>query len=98
MNLFFCYFLRRTFCNQILQIVKDYGAFSTMHTFLVYLQMAPMEQQPAVASLLLQLDLLVCFNILNHHISKVANAFSITNYNQTSTHPLIMNFRLNLGR
>ncbi|OVA06309.1 WD40 repeat [Macleaya cordata] len=50
---------RRTFCIQILQIIKDEGAFSTMHTFLVYLQMAPMEQQPSVASLLLQLDLLV---------------------------------------
>ncbi|KAI3934831.1 hypothetical protein MKW92_053903 [Papaver armeniacum] len=50
---------RRTFCNQILQIIKDEGSFSTMHTFLVYLQMAPMEQQPAIASLLLQLDLLV---------------------------------------
>ncbi|KAF5204560.1 U-box domain-containing protein [Thalictrum thalictroides] len=53
---------RRTFCNQILQIIKDEGGFSTMHTFLVYLQMAPMEQQPAIASLLLQLDLLVCPN------------------------------------
>ncbi|PKA66456.1 Putative E3 ubiquitin-protein ligase LIN-1 [Apostasia shenzhenica] len=50
---------RRTFCNHILQIIKDEGAFSTMHSFLVYLQMAPIEQQPAVASLLLQLDLLV---------------------------------------
>ncbi|PON93899.1 E3 ubiquitin ligase [Trema orientale] len=50
---------RRTFSNQILQTIKDIGAFSSMHTFLVYLQMAPMEQQPAIASLLLQLDLLV---------------------------------------
>ncbi|XP_050363758.1 putative E3 ubiquitin-protein ligase LIN-1 [Argentina anserina] len=50
---------RRTLCNQILQMIKDEGEFSTMHTFLVYLQMAPMEQQPAVATLLLQLDLLV---------------------------------------
>ncbi|KAL6295567.1 hypothetical protein ACE6H2_003709 [Prunus campanulata] len=50
---------RRTLCNQILQMIKDEGAFSTMHTFLVYLQMAPMEQQPAIATLLLQLDLLV---------------------------------------
>ncbi|KAM7518165.1 hypothetical protein LguiB_017127 [Lonicera macranthoides] len=50
---------RRTLCNQILQIIKDEGAFSTMHTLLVYLQMAPMEQQSAVATLLLQLDLLV---------------------------------------
>ncbi|XP_054818085.1 putative E3 ubiquitin-protein ligase LIN-1 isoform X2 [Prosopis cineraria] len=50
---------RRTLCNKILQIIKDEGAFSTMHTFLVYLQMAPMEHQLAVASLLLQLDLLV---------------------------------------
>ncbi|KAM7259568.1 hypothetical protein ACFE04_015309 [Oxalis oulophora] len=49
---------RRTSCNLILQSIKDEGAFSTMHTFLVYLQMAPMEQQPAIASLLLQLDLL----------------------------------------
>ncbi|KAJ7966871.1 RING-type E3 ubiquitin transferase [Quillaja saponaria] len=50
---------RRTFCNQILQIIKDEGAFSTMHTFLVYLQMAPLEHQLAVATLLLQLDLVV---------------------------------------
>lgn len=49
---------RRTSSNQTLQIIKDEGAFSTMHTFLVYLQMAPMEHQIAVASLLLQLDLL----------------------------------------
>ncbi|KAI3696066.1 hypothetical protein L1987_79075 [Smallanthus sonchifolius] len=50
---------RRTLSNQILQIIKDEGTFSTMHTLLVYLQNAPMEQQPAVASLLLQLDILV---------------------------------------
>ncbi|XP_031283198.1 putative E3 ubiquitin-protein ligase LIN-1 [Pistacia vera] len=50
---------RRTSCKQILQTIRDEGAFSTLHTFLVYLQMAPMEQQPAIASLLLQLDLLV---------------------------------------
>lgn len=51
---------RRTFCNQVLQIIKDEGTFSSMHTLLVYLQMAPMEQRPVVATLLLQLDLLVC--------------------------------------
>lgn len=51
---------RRTLCNTILQRIKDEGAFSTMHTLLVYLQMAPMEQQPIIATLLLQLDLLVC--------------------------------------
>ncbi|KAB2046622.1 hypothetical protein ES319_D01G248300v1 [Gossypium barbadense] len=50
---------RRTLCNQILEMIKTEGAFSTMHTFLVYLQMAPMEHQPAIATLLLQLDLLV---------------------------------------
>ncbi|KAL4557528.1 hypothetical protein LXL04_035709 [Taraxacum kok-saghyz] len=50
---------KRTLCNQILQIIKDEGACSTMHTLLVYLQNAPMEQQPVIASLLLQLDLLV---------------------------------------
>ncbi|XP_022937096.1 putative E3 ubiquitin-protein ligase LIN-1 isoform X1 [Cucurbita moschata] len=49
---------RRTKCNQILQTIKDEGAFSTMHTLLTYLQMAPIEQQPGIASLLLQLDLL----------------------------------------
>ena len=56
---FSCFF-RRTMCNKILQIIKDEGAFSTMHSFLIYLQMAPKDQQPLVASLLLQLDLLVC--------------------------------------
>ncbi|KAK8662840.1 hypothetical protein V6N13_024727 [Hibiscus sabdariffa] len=50
---------RRTLSNQILQIIKTEGAFSTMHSFLVYLQMTPMEHQPATATLLLQLDLLV---------------------------------------
>ncbi|CAN1314976.1 Putative E3 ubiquitin-protein ligase LIN-1 [Linum perenne] len=50
---------RRNSCNQILRTIRDEGAFSTMHTFLVYLQMAPMEQQPVIATLLLQLDLLV---------------------------------------
>ncbi|KAK6290419.1 hypothetical protein POUND7_001960 [Theobroma cacao] len=50
---------RRTLSNQMLEIIRTEGAFSTMHTFLVYLQMAPMEHQPAIATLLLQLDLLV---------------------------------------
>lgn len=50
---------RRTQCNQILKAIKDKGAFSTMHTFLVYLQTASLEHQTAVATLLLQLDLLV---------------------------------------
>ncbi|KAK6939336.1 WD40 repeat [Dillenia turbinata] len=50
---------RRTLCYKILKMIKDEGAFSSMHAFLVYLQMAPMEQKPAIASLLLQLDLLV---------------------------------------
>ncbi|XWS59788.1 hypothetical protein CRYUN_Cryun08bG0151600 [Craigia yunnanensis] len=49
---------RRTLSNQILQIIRTEGAFSTMHTFLVYLQMVPMEHQPSIATLLLQLDLL----------------------------------------
>uniref|UniRef100_A0A7N0UHD0 Putative E3 ubiquitin-protein ligase LIN ARM-like domain-containing protein n=2 Tax=Kalanchoe fedtschenkoi TaxID=63787 RepID=A0A7N0UHD0_KALFE len=50
---------RRIICNKILQTIRDEGAFSTMHTLLVHLQMAPMEQQPVIATLLLQLDLLV---------------------------------------
>nr|GMC54899.1 putative E3 ubiquitin-protein ligase LIN-1 isoform X1 [Ipomoea batatas] len=50
---------RRTLCNQILHIIKDEGAFSTMHTLLVCLQMAAAERKPIIAALLLQLDLLV---------------------------------------
>ncbi|KAK6115202.1 hypothetical protein DH2020_007471 [Rehmannia glutinosa] len=50
---------QRKLGNQILQIIKEEGTFSTMHTLLVYLQMSPMEQKPAIATLLLQLDLLV---------------------------------------
>ncbi|KAK4352625.1 hypothetical protein RND71_028143 [Anisodus tanguticus] len=50
---------RRTLCNQILQVIKDEGAFSTMHSLLVCLQMASMEQKSTIAPLLLQLDLLV---------------------------------------
>ncbi|XP_060192630.1 putative E3 ubiquitin-protein ligase LIN-1 [Lycium barbarum] len=50
---------RRILCNQILQIIKDEGAFSTMHALLVCLQMASMEQKSTIAPLLLQLDLLV---------------------------------------
>ncbi|XP_073276156.1 putative E3 ubiquitin-protein ligase LIN-1 [Primulina huaijiensis] len=49
---------RRTLSNKILQMIKEEGTFSTMHTILVYLQMSPMEQKPAIATLLLQLDLL----------------------------------------
>ncbi|CAM8925868.1 unnamed protein product [Rhodiola kirilowii] len=49
---------RRTFNEQILHILKDEGSFSTMHSLLVYLQTAPPELSPVVASLLLQLDLL----------------------------------------
>ncbi|XP_073052869.1 putative E3 ubiquitin-protein ligase LIN-1 [Primulina eburnea] len=49
---------RRTLSNKILQMIKEEGTFSTMHTLLVYLQMSPMEQKPVIATLLLQLDLL----------------------------------------
>lgn len=49
-------------------MIKDEGAFSSMHSFLVYLQMAPMEQQPVVATLLLELDLLVLpYQFLHNH-------------------------------
>lgn len=50
---------RRTFNEQVLHIIKDEGAFSTMHTLLIYLQTALQDQCPVVAGLLLQLDLLV---------------------------------------
>ncbi|XP_073043789.1 putative E3 ubiquitin-protein ligase LIN-1 isoform X2 [Primulina eburnea] len=49
---------RRTLSNKILQTIKEEGMFSTMHILLVYLQMSPMEQKPAIATLVLQLDLL----------------------------------------
>lgn len=52
-------------CNHILQKIKDGGVLSTMHALLVHLQTASIEQQPVIASLLLQLDLLVCFHFLN---------------------------------
>ncbi|OMO58191.1 hypothetical protein COLO4_34815 [Corchorus olitorius] len=50
---------RRTFNEKILNIIKEEGAFSTMHTLLVYLQTAIHNQCPIIAGLLLQLDLLV---------------------------------------
>ncbi|KAI4379409.1 hypothetical protein MLD38_005711 [Melastoma candidum] len=49
---------RRTFNKQVLHVIKDEGAFSTMHTLLSYLQTAPHDQCPVVAGLLLHLDLL----------------------------------------
>ncbi|KAK4792879.1 hypothetical protein SAY86_023314 [Trapa natans] len=49
---------RRLFNEQILHIIKEEGAFSTMHTLLSYLQTAPLENRPVVACLLLQIDLL----------------------------------------
>ncbi|KAK9269400.1 hypothetical protein L1049_001173 [Liquidambar formosana] len=49
---------RRTFNEQVLHIIKDEGAFSTMHTLLIFLQTALQDQCPVVAGLLLQLDLL----------------------------------------
>ncbi|KAL6006192.1 hypothetical protein ACLOJK_040238 [Asimina triloba] len=51
---------RRTFNEQLLHIIKDEGSFSTMHVLLIYLQTALQDQCPIIASLLLQLDLLVC--------------------------------------
>ncbi|WRX31583.1 WD40 repeat - like 10 [Theobroma cacao] len=50
---------RRTFNEQVLNVIRDEGAFSTMHSLLVYLQTALQDQCPIVAGLLLQLDLLV---------------------------------------
>ncbi|KAI5383009.1 hypothetical protein KIW84_070422 [Lathyrus oleraceus] len=50
---------RRTFNERILHIIKEEGPFSTMHTLLIYLQTALQDQRPVMASLLLQLDLLV---------------------------------------
>ncbi|XP_039143761.1 putative E3 ubiquitin-protein ligase LIN-1 [Dioscorea cayenensis subsp. rotundata] len=50
---------RRTFNEQILHIIKDGGAYSTKHVLLVYLQTALHDQSLPVASLLLQLDILM---------------------------------------
>lgn len=54
-----CALFRRTFNEQILHIIKDGGAYSTKHVLLVYLQTALHDQSLPVASLLLQLDILV---------------------------------------
>ncbi|XP_042429376.1 putative E3 ubiquitin-protein ligase LIN isoform X1 [Zingiber officinale] len=50
---------RRLSNEKVLQAIKGGGAFSMMHSLLIYLQTTPMEQSPVVAGLLLQLDLLV---------------------------------------
>ncbi|XVE98142.1 hypothetical protein REPUB_Repub03eG0079900 [Reevesia pubescens] len=50
---------RRKFNEQVLNVIRNECAFSTMHTLLVYLQTALQDQCPIVAGLLLQLDLLV---------------------------------------
>ncbi|KAJ7289045.1 hypothetical protein O6H91_Y306000 [Diphasiastrum complanatum] len=49
---------RRTVNNRILRTLKDGGLMSSMHVLLVHLQLAPPEQRPLTAGLLLQLDLL----------------------------------------
>lgn len=56
---------RRSLNEKILVILKDEGTFSTMHTLLLYLQNATLEQSPIVAGLLLQLDLLVLFSLFS---------------------------------
>ncbi|WVZ72933.1 hypothetical protein U9M48_021315 [Paspalum notatum var. saurae] len=50
---------KRSAAERLLRTIKDGGAFSMMHTLLVYLQSAPPEHSPVIAGLLLQLDLLV---------------------------------------
>ncbi|WOL08341.1 E3 ubiquitin-protein ligase [Canna indica] len=50
---------RRLSNEQLLRVIKGGGTFSMMHTLLVYLQTALMDQSPIVAGLLLQLDLLM---------------------------------------
>ncbi|KAG6550963.1 hypothetical protein Mapa_007578 [Marchantia paleacea] len=49
---------RRSSCRDVLHAVKKEGLLSSMHVLLVHLQMAPIEQKPVAAGLLLQLDLL----------------------------------------
>eukprot|EP01018_Ginkgo_biloba_P029292 Gb_13711 [translate_table: standard] len=50
---------RRALINKFLSELQKEGLLNTMHVLLVYLQTAPLEQQPMAATLLLQLDLLV---------------------------------------
>lgn len=59
----FLIFFRRLSNEKLLQAIKGGGAFSMMHSLLIYLQTTSMEQSPVVAGLLLQLDLLVSFLI-----------------------------------
>ena len=54
---------KRTCNEQILHVIKEEGAFSTMHTLLIYLQTALEDERPVVAGLLLQLDLLVSLSL-----------------------------------
>ncbi|KAJ7541822.1 hypothetical protein O6H91_10G078400 [Diphasiastrum complanatum] len=49
---------RRIANSKILKTIKEEGMLSSMHVLLAYLQLAPLEQRPLTASLLLQLDLL----------------------------------------
>ncbi|KAJ8479726.1 hypothetical protein OPV22_023453 [Ensete ventricosum] len=50
---------RRLSNEQLLHVIKGGGAFSMMHSLLVYLQTSSMDRSPVIAGLLLQLDLLV---------------------------------------
>ncbi|KAL8503215.1 hypothetical protein ACS0TY_022094 [Phlomoides rotata] len=49
---------RRSLNDKMLHVIKDEGTFSTMHTLVLYLQNASVDEAPIVAGLLLQLDLL----------------------------------------
>ncbi|KAG6543449.1 hypothetical protein Mapa_015119 [Marchantia paleacea] len=50
--------ITRTQINDILQVVRSEGLLSSMHMLLMQLQMAPLQQRPVAAGLLLQLDLM----------------------------------------
>ncbi|XP_039124165.1 putative E3 ubiquitin-protein ligase LIN-2 [Dioscorea cayenensis subsp. rotundata] len=66
---------RRTFNEQLLHIIKDGGPYSTMHILLVHLQTALQDQSPIVASLLLQLDILVEPRKMSIYREEAVNAF-----------------------
>ncbi|XP_051139219.1 putative E3 ubiquitin-protein ligase LIN-1 [Andrographis paniculata] len=66
---------RRTLSNQILHKIKEEGTFSTMHSLLVHLQMSPMDQKLATATLLLQLDLLAAPRKMSIYREEAMDAF-----------------------
>jgi hypothetical protein len=66
--LFMIFYCRREAIEKIMRPVQSEGILSSMCVLLVDLQIAPLEQRPLTAALLLQLDLLVSSVNLSSHL------------------------------